>query len=81
MFRHEMTIIERIHQLLKILNTNEYDNEEKVYVNSTNFIRKLKYFYFTIIGEKASSNITLAKIYYYKLKTDTYIWNYVSPVG
>ena len=59
-------IIKILHQLLKMLNINEDDNEEKLYEIYTNFIRKLRGLFFTVIGEKENSNIPLNKIYYLK---------------
>ena len=46
------------------MNTNDDENEEKLYGILTNFIRKLTDFFFVIIGEKSSSNIPLNNMYY-----------------
>ena len=40
-----MINIDRLHSLVRTNNIIEYDNEEKLCVNSTNFIRKMTNFY------------------------------------
>ena len=59
------TILKRLYLLVRMLNIIKDDNEENLYVISTNFIRKLTEF-FTIICEKESSNVLLTKIYSFK---------------
>ena len=52
----------KLYNLVKTLNIN-YDNEEKCCGVSNDFIRRLTGFIYIIIGEKASTNIPLSKIY------------------
>ena len=48
----KMSFLDRLYFLAMTLNMNEYDNEEKLYGISTNFIRKLKCFFFKILEKK-----------------------------
>ena len=57
-----MSALESLYNLVKKLNMND-DNDEKCYGVSTDFIRKLTDLFFITIGEKASTNIPLSKIY------------------
>ena len=57
-----MSVIEELYNLVKTLNMND-DIEEKCYGVSTDFIRKLTDLFFITIGEKASTNIPLSKMY------------------
>ena len=51
------------------------DNEEKCYGVSTDFIRKLTDLFFITIGEKASTNIPLSKMYcLIKIATLTHLY-------
>ena len=45
------------------MNMNEDENEEKLFSISTTFIKKLADFFFIIIGEKASTNLPLNRMY------------------
>ena len=40
-----------MHSLVRTLNMNEDENEEKLYIIWTNFIRKLTYLFLVRIGE------------------------------
>ena len=60
-----MNVLEKLYILVKTLNVND-DNKEKCYGVSTDSIRKLTDSFFIIIGEKASTNIPLRKIYRFK---------------
>ena len=57
-----MSSLEKLYSLVKALNMND-DNKEKCCVVSTDFIRKLTDFFFTIIGENSSTSIPLSKMY------------------
>ena len=57
-----MNVLEKLYNLVKVLNIND-DNEEKRCGVSTDFIRKLTDFFFITIGEKSSTNILLNKIH------------------
>ena len=57
-----MCALEKFYDLIKKLNMND-DKTEKCCGVSTYFIRKLTDFFFIIIGEKASKNIPLSKMY------------------
>ena len=57
-----MSVLEKLYNLVKTLNMNDY-NEGKCYGVSTDFIRKLTDLFFISIGEKASTNIPLRKMY------------------
>ena len=57
-----MSVLNKLYNLVKKLNMND-DNEGKCYGVSTDFIRKLKDFFFITIGEKASTKISLRKMY------------------
>ena len=57
-----MSSLEKLYNLVKALNMND-DNKEKCCGVSTDFIRKLTDLFFIIIGEKASTNIPLSKMY------------------
>ena len=59
-----MSVIERLHLLVRTLNMNDDDNEAKVCGILTKFIRKLTDLFFLIIGEKASINTPLNRAYY-----------------
>ena len=45
-----MSALKKLYNLVKTLNMND-ENEENIYGVSTDFIRKLTYFFFIIIGE------------------------------
>ena len=57
-----MSAMEKLYNLVKTMNIN-FDNMEKCCGVSTGFIRKLTDLFFIIIGEKASTNIPLSKMY------------------
>ena len=57
-----MIDLEKLYNLVKTLNMNDENKEEFCGV-STDFTRKLTGFFFIIIGEKASTNIPLRKMY------------------
>ena len=59
-----MNVLERLHLLVITLNMNDAYNEAKLCGILNNFIRKLKDFFFIIIGEKASTNLLLKKTNY-----------------
>ena len=40
-----MSIVKRLNTLVRIMNKNEDDNEEKLYSILTNLIRKITFFY------------------------------------
>ena len=60
--KKEISVLDKLYTLVKKFNINDY-NEEKCYGVSTDFIRKLMGLSFKNIGEKASTNITLRKMY------------------
>ena len=64
MFRDvkKMSDLENLYNLIKTLNMND-DNEEKCFDLSTDFIGKLTDLFFTTIGEKASTNIPVSRMY------------------
>ena len=47
-----MNVLEKLYLLVKKLNMN-YENEEKCFGSSTDYIKKPTDFFFIIIGEKA----------------------------
>ena len=57
-----MSVLGKLYNAVKILNMND-GNEETFYGVSTDFIRKLTDLFFITIGEKASTNIPLSKMY------------------
>ena len=57
-----MSVLEKLYNIVKTLNMND-DNGEKCYGVSTDFIRKLTDLFFITIGQKASTNISLEKMY------------------
>ena len=57
-----MSALDKLYNLVKTFNMND-DNKEKCFGVSTDFIRKLTDLFFIIIGEKASTNIPLRKMY------------------
>ena len=57
-----MTVLGKLYYLVKTLNMND-DNEEKCYGVSNDLIIKLTDLFFITIGEKASTNIQLSKMY------------------
>ena len=57
-----MSALEKLYNLVKTLNMNDVKKENCCGV-STYFIRKLRDLFFIIIGEKASTNIPLSKMY------------------
>ena len=59
-----MNVTEKSNLLVRTLNMNDDDPEAKFCGILTNFIRKPTDFFFIIIGEKASTNIPLKKMYY-----------------
>ena len=61
--KKEMIALDKLYNLVKTLNIND-DNEEKCCSVSTDFIRKWTDFFFITIGEKASTNIPLSKMYH-----------------
>ena len=60
--KKKMIGLEKLYNLVKILSMND-ENEGKCSGVSTVFIRKLTDLFFITIGEKASTNIPLSKIY------------------
>ena len=69
-----MSALEELYNLVKTLNMNDKNNEKCCGV-STDSIRKLTGFFFRIIGEKASANIPLSKMYRLrKSATLTYLY-------
>ena len=60
--KNKMSSLEKLHNLVKTFNMND-DNKEKCCGVSTYFIRKLTNLFFVIIGEKASTKISLGKMY------------------
>ena len=60
--KRKMSALDKLYNLVKTLNMND-DNMEKCCGVSTDFIRKLTDLFFIIIGEKASTNIPLGKMY------------------
>ena len=62
-FKKKTPVIYRLNSIVRTLNMNEYGNAEKLYGILTNFIRKMTDYFFTIIGEKDSSNNPLKKMY------------------
>ena len=58
-----MYFLEKLNLVVRTLNMNEDDKEEKFYGILTNFIRKLTDLFFIIIREKASTNHPLSNIY------------------
>ena len=80
--QNKMSIVNRLHTLVWMLNTNEDYNGKILYGILTNFIRKLTDFFFTMIGEKESSNIPLNKIYSLeKVQNWNVYMDHVSSVG
>ena len=65
-----MSVLEELYNLVKTLNMND-ENEEKCYGVPTDFIRKLTDLFFITIGEKASTNIHLRKMYRFKKECNT----------
>ena len=65
-----MNALEKIYLLVKTLNTNDDGI-------STDFIRNLTGLFFIIIGEKASTNTPLSKVYHFKKVKDWH--NYMDP--
>ena len=57
-----MSVLEKLYNLVKTLNMND-DNEEKCYVVSTDFIRKLTDLFLIFIGEKSLTKIPLSNMY------------------
>ena len=60
-----MSALDKLYNLVKTLNMND-DKKGKYCGVSTDFIRKLTDFFFVIIGEKASTNISLGKMYRFR---------------
>ena len=57
----KMSVIEKLNLLLRTLNTNDSENEEKLYGIWPNLSEKMTGFFVIIIGEKASTNLPLNK--------------------
>ena len=57
-----MIVIDELNDHVKLLDMND-ENDENRYGVSTIFITKLTYLFFITIGDKASTNIPLSKIY------------------
>ena len=57
-----MSALEKLYNIVKTLNMND-DNKKNCCVVSTYFIRNMTGLFFIIIGEKASTNIPLKKMY------------------
>ena len=57
-----MSALDKLYNIVKTLNMND-DNEENCYGFSTDFIIKFTDFFFITIGEKASTDILLSKMY------------------
>ena len=75
--QNKMSIIKRFNTLVRTLNINEDKNQEKLHGISTKVIRKLTDLFFTIIGEKASSNFPFKTCIPIKeCKTDMSIWTH-----
>ena len=62
--QNKMNVLEKSYLLVRTLDINDDEKEEKVCVISTNFIRKLTDLFFIIIGEKDSMTIPLNKMSY-----------------
>ena len=70
--QNKMSIFNSLLKFVRIMNLNEDDYEGKLYGISTNHIRKLINFYFTILRKKESSNSPLKNMYSLKQKQK---WN------
>ena len=60
--KKKMCALEKLYNLVKKLNMND-DKTEKCCGVSSDFIGKLTDFFFILIGEKASKNVSLRKMY------------------
>ena len=60
--KKKISVLKKLYHLVKTLNMND-DDEQKCHGVSTDFIRKLTDLFFITIGEKASTNIPLRKMY------------------